>query len=128
MPSVGNLHGVRQGLRCGFAVPTAAITRDDGDCRMFGEPGFCRRLFAIRQQSHSPAPLQITHDGSIAVVPPPRPVVDADDTQRVGLHAGAPTNDPQQGVLAESRHRTPDRPLQHQPKALDLRRQDAVPM
>ena len=51
MPTVGDLGGVRQRLGCGQRVAAAAVTGDNGDLGLAGEPSLGRRRLAIRQQS-----------------------------------------------------------------------------
>lgn len=74
---------------------------------MLRKPGRRRRLFAVRQKCHRPASLKIADDGPVRVVAPPRPIVNADHVQTVRRQAAAPTNDAQQGVVADRNHQPP---------------------
>ena len=90
-----------------FAVSASAIACDHRDLLMLRKPGRRRRLFAVRQKCHRPASLKIADDGPVRVVAPPRPIVNADHVQMVRRQAAAPTNDAQQGVVADRNHQPP---------------------
>jgi SAM-dependent methyltransferase len=62
-------------------VEVTAITTDDADRRMLGQPGRHAGSGAVRQQVHDAMRLQINQDGAIPMAPPPGPFVDTDDLE-----------------------------------------------
>jgi hypothetical protein len=72
------LHGVGPPATDAIRIQIIPIATDDGDGWMLGEPSRHRRGRAIRQEVHDPMTGQIDEDGTIAVAPPPGPLVDAD--------------------------------------------------
>jgi hypothetical protein len=83
MPAIRDLRCVGQSSCDGLAVSAAAVPRNDGDIGVPGKPGLCRGLLAIWQERYCPTPFKITDDRSVAMVPPPGPVVDANHGQRL---------------------------------------------
>src|SRR5665213_1934589 len=71
---------------------------------MIGEPRLNRRYFSIGKQRHDLPPLQIAHDRSVAMVPSYGPVIDADDSQRIGPRRRPSPNHPKQRVVADRQH------------------------
>ncbi|MDA9424968.1 hypothetical protein XH97_23015 [Bradyrhizobium sp. CCBAU 53380] len=104
MPTIGDLHSVRKGLCCGFAIPSATIAGDDRDRGMRSKPGLGGRRLTIRQQGDYPAPFQVADDTGVSVIAPPGPVIDADDLERVGWRTAAASDDTQERVLAYWQH------------------------
>ena len=104
MPTVGDLHRVRQGLCCGFAISSATIASDDRDRGMSRQPGLGGRGLAIRQQRDDPAPFQVADDAGVSMITPPRPVIDADDLETIGRRMAAASDDTQKRVLAYWQH------------------------
>jgi hypothetical protein len=47
MPAIRDLHGVRQGFGCRFAISPAAIAGDNADRRVSSEPSLCSRWLTI---------------------------------------------------------------------------------
>lgn len=80
---IRNLHGIWQGLGRRFAIPAAAITSDDFNGWMTNEPSLRSRRLPIGQKSDYPSPLQIANDTGVSLIPPPSPIVNADDPRRV---------------------------------------------
>jgi hypothetical protein len=104
VPAIGDLDGTGQRLCGGLAVTSATVARNDFDLRTSGEPGSHRCDLAIRKQRYDPPSLQIAHDGSVTVILPESPVINAGDSQRTGSWAGSSADDPQQGVVAHGQH------------------------
>jgi hypothetical protein len=78
MKPVDDLHGRRRPPANAVGVEVAAITTDDGDRRMLGQPCRDAGSGAARQQVHDAMSRQIDQDGAVAVAPPPGPLVDTD--------------------------------------------------
>ena len=104
MPAVGDLGCLRQGRGCGKSIPTATITSHDGDLRLIRKPSSRRRGLTVGEQGDGPVPLQIADDGPVALVPAPRPVIDAHDRRRNEVRATTSPQDPQERILAEGQH------------------------
>jgi len=100
MPSIGDLGCLRQRLGNGQAVTAAAIASDDRDLLLPLQPGFSGRRLAVWQQSDCLAPFEVADDGPIALVAPPRPVVDADHRRWNCAWRAATPDSPEQGVIA----------------------------
>jgi hypothetical protein len=79
MPTICDLYRVRQGLCCGFAISSTAVTGDDRDRGMGGEPGLGGRGLTVRQQGDHPAPFQVADDAGVSVIAPPGPIINADN-------------------------------------------------
>ena len=76
MPAVRDLNRLRQRLLSRQSVAAAAIARHDGDLWLAGEPGLCRRWFAVPEQRDRLATLEIADDRPVAMVASPCAVVD----------------------------------------------------
>src|ERR1700761_9012879 len=100
MPPICDLYRVWQGLGRGFAISATTVTGDDCDRRMSGEPGLGRRRLTIRQQGDDPAPFQVADNAGVPVIAPPRPIVNANDLERVGWRAAAASHDAQERVFS----------------------------
>jgi hypothetical protein len=83
VPAIRDLHHVWQGLGRCFAVSSAAVAGDDPNGRMSGEPRLGGRRLAIRQKRDNPAPFQVADDAGVPMIPPPSPIIDADDLEQV---------------------------------------------
>ena len=81
VPSIGDLHGVRAALIGRLPVGGAAITCDHPDRWPVREPRRNSRRFAVRQNVNDAAPLEIADDGSIAMTPPPGPIINPHDSR-----------------------------------------------
>lgn len=78
VPAVGNLDGLRQSPRHRLSVATTTGTGDCVDLLLMVEPGFrCRRL-PVRKQDDRPAAFEVADNRAVAVIAPPREVIDAD--------------------------------------------------
>jgi hypothetical protein len=104
MPPICDLYRVWQGLGRGFAISATTVTGDDFDRGMSSQPGLGRRRLTIRQQGDDPAPFQVADDASVPVIAPPRPIVNANDLERVGWRAAAASHDAQERVFAHRQH------------------------
>lgn len=63
-------------------------------------PGFRCGLLPIRQERHGSSPFQIADDRPVAMIAPPRPVVDPNDGEPLHRKASAPAHDTLQRVVA----------------------------
>lgn len=79
MPTVGDLGRLRKSALYGDCIAATSIPRHDADLGLPGHPGFGGRRLAIGQERDRSATFKITNEGSVAVVPLPGPVVDAND-------------------------------------------------
>src|SRR5206468_9316854 len=107
VPAVGNLDGIRERFGCGQRVAAATVAGDHGDLWLATEPSLRCGRFAIRQQSDRLASFQIANDRSVALVSPPRPVVDPHDRRRCKRRTTAPSDDTKKGVVAHRKHQSP---------------------
>ena len=57
MPAIGDLDCVRQRTRCGLAVPTSTIARDDHDFGVMPKPSLDGRDFAVGKECDDPPAL-----------------------------------------------------------------------
>jgi hypothetical protein len=106
MPSIGDLHrgGQRSGGR--LAIAAAAITRDDLDAGVGGQPSLHRRDLAIRKQRHNLSPLQVADNRAIAAISPKSPIIDAGKRWGLNWRAGSSPHDAQKGVVADRNHQS----------------------
>jgi hypothetical protein len=81
MPTIGDLQGVRAALIGSLPVGGGAITCDHPDRWPVREPRRNRRRFAVRKDVNDAAPLEIADDGSIAMAPPPGPIINPHDSR-----------------------------------------------
>ena len=107
MPAVGNLDGIRERFGCGQRVAAATVAGDHGDLWLATEPSLRGGRFAIRQQSDCLASFQIANDRSVALVSPPRPVVDPHDRRRCKRRTTAPSDNTKKGVVAHRKYQSP---------------------
>jgi hypothetical protein len=106
MPSIGDLHRGAQRSGDRFAIAPAAITRDDVDAGMSGQPSLRRRDLAIRKQRHDLSPLQIADNRAIAVVSPKSPIIDAGNRWSLSWRPGSSPHDAQKRVVADRNHQS----------------------
>jgi hypothetical protein len=104
MPTIRDLHRVRQGLCRGFAISATTVTGDDCDRGMSSEPGLGSCGFTIRQQRNDSAPFQIADDAGVSVIAPPGPIVNANHSKRVRWRTTAASDHAQQRILAHRQH------------------------
>ncbi len=103
MPAVSNLIGMRQAQADRLAIAAAAVTRDNLDLRLCRQPRSGRCRFAVRQQRNRPSPLQIAHDGAVAMIAAKGPVIDADHMRRGMSGASTPPDRAQQRVITRQK-------------------------
>ena len=82
VPAIGHLDSLWQSLRRGLTITATAVSRDDPDLRVIGQPRLDCCALAIRQERHDPPSFQVADDRAIAMIPAPRPVIDANHVQR----------------------------------------------
>jgi hypothetical protein len=104
MPTVGDLHCLRQGLGRSLAISAATVTGDDRDRGMRSEPRLGGRGLTIRQQGDYPAPFQVADDDGVPVIAPPGPIVNANDLERVSRWTTAASDHAQERVFAHRQH------------------------
>ena len=106
VPAVGDLHGVRNGIGRGLAIPAATVARNHGDLRVGSQPRLDRRGFAVGQQIDDPALLQVAHQRAVMLTTLPGEVVNPDHRDRAspGRRSPAP-DDPQQRIPANRQHK-----------------------
>ena len=104
MPAISDLDRLRKRTGDSFAISAAAVAGDNGNLLMPFEPGCGRRRFAVWQQRHRPTAFEVADDRSVALVAAPRPVVDADDIERLSRYVGSSTYDTEQRVVAHRQH------------------------
>src|SRR5246500_5575235 len=104
MPAVGDLHRVRQGLCCRFAISSATIAGDDRDHRMSSQPRLCGRGLTIWQQGDHPAPFQVADDAGVSVIAPPGPIINADNLKRVSRGTVTASDHAQESILTHRQH------------------------
>ncbi len=141
MPAISDLDGVWQRLGCGQGISAAPVAGDGGDLGLSAQPSLGCVGFTVRQQADRAPSLKVTDDRPIAMIASPRPVVDANHVGGWSRRAAAPSNYPQQGVVADGKHQalgqagsgsTAQRQAQVMDKAIKPRRpsrprlQDAV--
>ena len=93
MPAIGDMNGIWQSLGRSLAKSTTAIARHDLDARMSRQPSLNSRCLSVGQQRYNPSSLQIAYDRAIPMVSPERPVIDADNNQKIGGHRRSSTHD-----------------------------------
>lgn len=104
MPAVGDLRRLSKRSLSGKRITPTAITRDDRDLRLTGQPGLGRGGLAVRQQGDRPAPIEIANESPTTVVAAPSPVIDPNDAW--GCEGRRPTSpdDAQERVVADRHH------------------------
>ena len=100
VPSVGDLGSFRQGLRDRHGVAATTIPGDDFDLLLVRKPSLSGRRLSVGEQSDCPPPFEVADDCPVALVSPPRPVVDADHGWRDKARRAAAADHAEQGVLA----------------------------
>jgi hypothetical protein len=102
MPAVGDLNGVREGSLGGHGITAAAISSDNADLRLAGQPSLRRRWFSIGQKRDRFATLEVAQKGPIAMVSPPGPVINANYCRRREFRGAATAHNTQQRVVAHA--------------------------
>jgi hypothetical protein len=108
LPPIADLDGIRSPTADAVGIAAGAITGNDLSTGMILQPGRNRVTLAVRQQVDRPVALQIDDDGAVALAPPPRPVIDADDARRCCWFYRHGPDQAQQRVAAD-RHGEPVR-------------------
>lgn len=88
MPAIGNLNGFGCRSVCRLAIPAAAITRDNADLGMAGQPCLNRAGLTIGEKVDDASPFEIADNAAVALAALPGPIIDADEAQRRAV-AGA---------------------------------------
>jgi hypothetical protein len=101
MPAVSYLDGLRQGTRRRLSVVPATVTGNGMDQRLTKEPGFrCRRL-PVGKQDDRPATFEVADNRAIAVIAPPREVIDTDYAQWLARRPCPLPDHAQQRIVAD---------------------------
>ena len=101
--AVDDLHGLRRTVPNALGRQATAVAADDLDTRMRLQPLGDGRRGAIGEQIDHPMAFEITHHGSAALAPPPRPFIKPDDPWGCLRREGR-TMDEAQNCPATSRH------------------------
>jgi len=86
-------------------VCATAVSGDDGNLLMQLKPSGCRRRFAVRQERHRLVSLEVADNRSVALIAPPRPVINADDVQPIARRPRSSAYNAKQGIVAHRRHK-----------------------
>jgi hypothetical protein len=117
MKSVSDLSGFRRTLPSAFGVRSCSVTADDLHCRMIMQPFGKRVRFAIRQQVDGLPTFKIHQNRSVAMTPPPRPIIDAEHSHVIvgfiGARAGKKHT--QDGVSAGAKAQLGREPMASRP-------------
>jgi len=97
---------------CGFGkcvlnrhgVAAAAIARGDGDLRLAQQPSLRRHGLSIWKQRNRLAAFEVANDSPLALISPPRPIVDPDNVRRHEGRAAAPADDAEESIVADRHH------------------------
>jgi len=106
MPAIGNLRRLRQRLGGGQRISAAAVTRDNDDLGLSGQPRLRGRRLPVGQKADRPSSFEIANDRAVTLVALPRPIVDSDHSRRRDYWAASPANGSQQGVVAHRQHQS----------------------
>src|SRR4051794_7061001 len=104
VPAVGNLNGVRERFGHGQRIAAATVAGDYSALWLAPEPCVLGCWFAVWQQRNGLAPLKVANNRSVALVSPPRPVIDPHDGWRCKGSAPVPSDDTKKGVVAHRKH------------------------
>jgi len=124
MPSIGHLGCVRQCLGCSKGVGATAVAGDNIDLLLIRKPGLSGCRLSVRQKCDGFAPFEIADDRPVTLVAPPCPVIDADHRRRNDTRGAAPSDNTQQGVVADRHHQSAGdsrrrSPTQSKPEMMD---------
>jgi hypothetical protein len=75
MPAIGDLEGAGERLTRRERKATAAVSRDDSDPRLSGEPCLRRRRLSVQQEFDRTMALEVANDRPIALISYSGPVV-----------------------------------------------------
>jgi hypothetical protein len=100
MPPVGDPDRVRKRPLGCDRVAASTIPGDETDLRLLRQPGLSGGWLAIWQKSDRRMPFKVADKRAIAVIAPPRPVIDADNRRRRKASWSTPANHAQQRVVA----------------------------
>lgn len=79
VPAIRDLRGLWAAFGGCLNVSGAAVTRDDRDGGLLGQPLLQRCRLTIRQEVDDAVPLQVADNRAIAVTAPPCPIINTDD-------------------------------------------------
>src|SRR5215831_7371884 len=100
VPTICDLHRVRQRLCRGFAISSTAVTGYDRDRGISSEPGLRGRGLTVRQQRDNSAPFQIADDAGVSMIASPGPVINADNPERVSRRTATASDHAKERILA----------------------------
>ncbi len=104
MPAIGDLYRHRRPTFSRLRITAAPVTRNDLDAWMRGKPCADGRHLTVRKKIDDLSAFQITDDRAVAMSPPPRPVINPNNSrQRQGWERPL-ADDPEQSVLADRHH------------------------
>lgn len=106
VPAVGDLIGLRQGLRGTQCIFAPAVSCDDFDLGLLGQPGLGGHRLPIWQECDRHSPLQIANDRAITMIAAPSPIIDADDARWRWRRAIVSANGSQQRIIANRKSET----------------------
>jgi hypothetical protein len=127
--AIGDLPGLRCPQPGTLGIQPVAITADDLDLRVVTQSGSDACGGAVGQHVHYPSPLQVDHDGPVALALPLGPVVIADHPEqrrtRPLLH-GPALHDTQDGIVAHGHPEALQDPLRRAPTGAVAKEVDDV--
>ena len=82
VPAIGHLDRFRRALTNSVRVGTGAVACDHLDAGMLAQPGGEGLGLPIREQVHHLVAFEVDQDGSVAMTPPPGPVVHSEHLER----------------------------------------------
>jgi hypothetical protein len=100
MKPIDYLYGLRGSTAHALGVEGTPIATDDADGRILREPGGHAVRRALVEQVQHPLILQIDQDGPVALPPPPRLLIHADDVRGRDVGHRGCLHQPQQGIGA----------------------------
>jgi hypothetical protein len=100
VPAIGDLSDAGQCLCGGLAISTAAVSRQDSDFAMPGQPGFNCRDLTVRQEGYNLSSLKIADNRPITMISAESKIVDPDYGERLGCRLGSAPDNAQQGIIA----------------------------
>lgn len=106
MPVVGDLGCAGKRFCDRQRIAAAPVAGDNLDLGMSFEPILRCRRFAVLEQPDRASALQIADDRAVALIAPPRSVVNADHSRRRKAWPAPPAHLAKQCVPAERRHQT----------------------
>ncbi len=127
MEPVGNLRSLRCPLACRLRKKAATIPADDFNLRVLAQP-FCAAFNAsIREDIDDCVSFEIDNDGSVSLGFAPAPIIDADDSWRLGSILRALLKLPKHRVIANSDAQTEQETLGRPPTCRMSQMADNLP-